>query len=158
MLLYFLSEFFCFLNDITLLFLSCLGSVYFVGLKVALTMPLGDCCWSAVVIFLFPRDCAFWTEETQGFLRNTFASYRTQAAHNFPWVESQLRWRGRGKVCGRMKRTNLLCLIVFQDMKQSPQKDLGDPEDSISSLPFPEAYKFTSCVILRLSTWWGPRV
>lgn len=28
-------------------------------------------------------------------------------------------------------------------MKQSPQKDLGDPEDSVSPFPFPEPYKFT---------------
>lgn len=60
----------------------------------------------------------------------------------FPELKASYGGGGRGKVCGRMKRTNLLCLIVFQDMKQSPQKDLGDPEDSISSLPFPEPYKF----------------
>lgn len=42
----------------------------------------------------------------------------------------------------RVKRISLLFLIAFQDMEQTPQKEVGGPEDFVFSFPFPDPHKF----------------
>lgn len=44
---------------------------------------------------------------------------------------------------GRVKRISLLVLIAFQDMEQTPQREVGGPEDFVFSSPFPDPHEFT---------------